>query len=416
MADPHSQDAAPSKTDGTPDDEAHKGAPRDEAVEDKPSPLKNPLVKAGLLIGAATLLVLVIVWFVNFWTYGRFQQGTNDAYLQTDQVTVATRVAGFVDQVFVADNHTVKAGDPLAKIDERDPRARMDQALAQVAQARASVAEAEAQIRQQQAQISQSRAQLTGAAAQARFADKEAARYAPLAAAGAETQERLDQMRQNRDQANAQLAQSTARVTAAERQIDTLKAQITAADAQIQQAEAQVGQAKVDLDATLIRASIDGRVGDKTVRIGQYVQPGTRLMTVVPIQNIYLVANFKETQLGLMRIGQPATIKVDALKGEVLHGWVESFAPGTGAQFALIPPTNATGNFTKIVQRVPTRIRIDAGPEARKVLVPGMSVTVSVNTLSAKSDAKAFKREDHQDDRKPLQSKPSRRRDDGAGQ
>jgi membrane fusion protein (multidrug efflux system) len=411
MPDPHSQATAPSKSDGT-----VQGNPPAGSAPDKPSPLKNPLVAGALLVGAAMLLVLLIVWVVHFWTFGRFQQGTNDAYLQADQVTVATRVAGFVDQVYVADNQTVKAGDPLVRIDARDPKARMDQALAQVAQARASVAQAEAQIRQQQAQVAETQAQQTAAAAQARFADKEAARYAPLAAAGAETQERLDQMKQNRDQANAQLAQTAAGVTAAQRQIDTLKAQITAANAQIQQAEAQVNQAKVDLDATLMRASIDGRIGDKTVRVGQYVQPGTRLMTVVPVQGIYLIANFKETQLGLMRIGQPATITVDALKGEALHGSVESFAPGTGAQFALIPPTNATGNFTKIVQRVPTRIRIDAGAEARKVLVPGMSVTVSVNTIAAKADAKTFIRDDRRNDATPVQSKASKRRDDGAGQ
>jgi membrane fusion protein (multidrug efflux system) len=136
----------------------------------------------------------------------------------------------------------------------------------------------------------------------------------------------------------------------------------------------------------LVRASMDGRVGDKTVRVGQYVQPGTAMMTVVPVQNIYLVANFKETQLSRMRAGQPATIKVDALGGKALHGVVESFSPGTGAQFALFPPNNATGNFTKVVQRIPTRIRIDAGPQARKVLAPGLSATVSVDTYGAGAD------------------------------
>jgi membrane fusion protein (multidrug efflux system) len=136
----------------------------------------------------------------------------------------------------------------------------------------------------------------------------------------------------------------------------------------------------------LVRASIDGNVGDKTVRVGQFVQPGTAMMTVVPVQNIYLVANFKETQRSRMRAGQPATIKVDALGGKPLRGVVESFSPGTGAQFALFPPNNATGNFTKVVQRIPTRIRIDAGPEARKVLAPGLSATVSVDTYGAGAD------------------------------
>ena len=152
-------------------------------------------------------------------------------------------------------------------------------------------------------------------------------------------------------------------------------------------------QAQADLGTTTIRSSIAGRIGDRTVRVGQYVQPGTRLMSVVPVDQVYLVANFKETQIGLMRAGQPATIEVDALSGSTLHGTVESFAPGTGAQFALLPPQNATGNFTKVVQRVPVRIHIDAGPEARRVLVPGLSVTVTVDTLGAKQERKEVDRE-----------------------
>jgi membrane fusion protein (multidrug efflux system) len=351
-----------------------------------PSPLKNPVVVGALIVVGAGLFILAAIWFVHYWTRGRFVESTNDAYVQADQVTVATRVSGFVDQVLVRDNQSVQAGQLLVRVDDRDPRAKMEQALAQVSQGRASVVQAQAQIRQQEAQIAQSEAQLSGAKTQATFAERQAARYGPLAASGAETAEKYDQMRQNRDEAQATMAQDTAAALAARRQIDTLKAQILTADAQIEQAEAQVRQAKVDLDATLVRASMDGRVGDKTVRVGQYVQPGTAMMTVVPMRNIYLVANFKETQLGRMRAGQPAKIKVDALGGRALHGVVESFAPGTGSQFALFPPNNATGNFTKIVQRVSTRIRLDAGPQARKVLAPGLSATVSVDTYGAGAD------------------------------
>jgi len=350
------------------------------------SPLKNPVIVGALIVVGAGLLILLAIWFVQYWTRGRFVESTNDAYIQADQVTVATRVSGFVDQVLVQDNQSVQAGQLLVRVDDRDPRAKMEQAMAQVDQGRASVVQAEAQISQQNAQIAQSEAQLAGAETQAKFAKREAARYAPLAAAGAETAEKYDQMRQNGDQADATMAQDRAAVLAAKRQIDTLKAQILAANAQIEQAQAQVRQAKVDLDATLVRASIDGRIGDKTVRVGQYVQPGTAMMTVVPVRNIYLVANFKETQLSRMRAGQSATIKVDALGGKALHGVVESFSPGTGAQFALFPPNNATGNFTKIVQRIPTRIRIDADAEARKVLAPGLSATVSVDTSGARAD------------------------------
>jgi membrane fusion protein (multidrug efflux system) len=352
---------------------------------EKPSPLKNPLVAWALIIVGVGLLILFAAWLVHYWTRGRFVESTNDAYIQADQVTVATRVSGFIDQVLVQDNQSVLAGQPLVRVDDRDPRAKMEQAMAQVDQGRASVVQAQAQIRQQEAQIAQSEAQLNGAKTQAKFAERQSARYAPLAASGAETAEKYDQMRQNRDEAEATIAQDAAAALAARRQIGSLKAQILTANAQIEQAQAQVRQAKVDLDATLVRASMDGRVGDQTVRVGQYVQPGTAMMTVVPVEKIYLVANFKETQLGRMRTGQPATIKVDALGGKALHGVVESFAPGTGAQFALFPPNNATGNFTKVVQRLSTRIRIDASPEARKVLAPGLSATVSVDTYSPRS-------------------------------
>lgn len=364
---------------------AHIASPKDAGPE-KSSPLNNPVIKGALIAVGAGLLILAAGWFVHYWTRGRFLQSTNDAYIQADQVTVSTRVSGFVDQVLVEDNQSVQAGQPLVRVDDRDPRAKMQQAMAQVDQGRASIVQAQAQIRQQLAQIAETEAQLNGARTQAVFAEKQAARYGPLAAVGAETAEKYDQMRQNGDEAQATMAQDRAAVLAAKRQIDTLKAQILTADAQIEQAQAEVRQAKVDLDATLVRASMNGRIGDRTVRVGQFVQPGTAMMTVVPVQKIYLLANFKETQLGRMRAGQPATIKVDALGGKALHGVVESFSPGTGAQFALFPPNNATGNFTKVVQRIPTHIRIDAGPEARKVLAPGLSATVSVDTYGAGAD------------------------------
>jgi membrane fusion protein (multidrug efflux system) len=143
----------------------------------------------------------------------------------------------------------------------------------------------------------------------------------------------------------------------------------------------------------VLRSTIAGRVGDRSVRVGQYVQPGTRLMTIVPVQDVYLTANFKETQIGLMRPGQPVTIRVDALPGTDLHGTVDSFSPGTGSQFALLPAENATGNFTKIVQRVPVKIRLAAGPETRKVLLPGLSVNVEVDTRGARNTAERIEQE-----------------------
>src|SRR6185312_14052033 len=171
------------------------------------------------------------------------------------------------------------------------------------------------------------------------------------------------------------------------------QAQIDQARAQLEAADASMRQAQLDMSDTVVRSTLAGRVGDRTVRVGQYAQPGTRLMTIVPVQDIYLVPNFKETQIGLMRAGQPATIHVDALPGTDLHGKVVSFSTGTGSQFALLPPQNATGNFTKIVQRIPVRIHIDAGDEARSVLIPGLSVTVRVDTRSGRDAQKRLEHE-----------------------
>jgi membrane fusion protein (multidrug efflux system) len=359
----------------------------------KPSSLKNPQVRLVPLAVGIVLLIVLVIWFLNYWTRGRFVQETDDAYLQADQISVSTRVSAFVDAVYVTDNQSVTAGQPLVRLNPRDPAANVARAAAQEDQARASIDQARAQIRQQEASIAQSQAQLLGARAQADFSEAEATRYRPLAAMGAETREKLDQVVQNRDQAEASVKQDTAALQAARRQIAIYQTQIEQAQAQLEQARAQKASAQVDLDATLVRASVSGRIGDKQVRVGQYAQAGTTMMTLVPINALYLIGNFKETQIGLMRAGQPVSIKVDALKGETLHGVVESFSPGTGSQFALIPPNNATGNFTKIVQRVPVRIRIQAGPEARKILAPGFSATVSVDTFGARSDADEETRE-----------------------
>ncbi|MDR3513022.1 MAG: HlyD family secretion protein [Caulobacteraceae bacterium] len=351
----------------------------------RPSPLERPAVRRGLAVGGlAIVLALGATWF-QWETRGRFIQSTNDAFLQADQVTVSPRVGGYVEAVLVSDNQTVAAGQPLVRIEAREPQAQLDQAQAQVDQGQASIAQAQAQIRQQEAQVAQAQARLEAAHTSAAFAAHQVDRYGPLAKTGAETGEHLDQLRQNSDQAQAQSAEAAAQLLAARRQIDTLHAQIAVATAQIEQASAQVRQARLNVDDTVVRASIAGRIGDRSVRPGQFLQPGTPMMTVVPVQSVYLVANFKETQLARMRIGQPATIKVDALGGQTLHGVVDSFAPGTGAQFALIPANNATGNFTKIVQRVPVRIRIDADPALRARLLPGLSVEASVDTL-AKGD------------------------------
>ena len=175
---------------------------------------------------------------------------------------------------------------------------------------------------------------------------------------------------------------------AAERQAETLKSQVAQAQAQLEGAKAAARSAQINVGDTVLLATIAGRIGDKTVRVGQFVQPGVRLMSIVPVNEVYLVANFKETQIGRMRVGQHAVVKIDALGGKAIDAVVDSFAPGTGAQFALLPPENATGNFTKIVQRVPVRLKLEAPADVRDHLIPGLSATVRIDTSRAPDAAR----------------------------
>jgi membrane fusion protein, multidrug efflux system len=348
----------------------------------RPSPLKNPRTRRILLIVGAVVAVLALVWAVEWFVRGRYLQSTDDAYLKADAVTVAPTVSGYVQKVFVGDNQIVKAGQPLLQVDARTYDASLAQAQATVDARRADLVHAKAEGDQQQSTIAQAAAQLAVSSAAARFAAGQVDRYAPLAASGADTRERLDQLKDTREQAVATQKANAAALQSAQRQLMTLAATAAQAKAQFEGAEASFHQSQIDLGHTLIRSSIAGRVGDRTVRVGQYVQPGTRLMSIVPVERLYITANFKETQIGRMRPGQPVEIDVDALPDAHIQGRVESFAPGTGAQFALLPPENATGNFTKIVQRVPVRISVEAGEAARRILVPGLSVTVTVDTKS----------------------------------
>jgi membrane fusion protein, multidrug efflux system len=377
-----------SMSDQDPNGEAHERDNAPDGEEDapaKPSPLKNPVVRLVLLAVLVAAIVLGGLWYMRYEAHGKYQQSTNDAFIQSDAVVVSSKVNGYVDRVFVADNQQVKAGQPLVQIDPRDYRAQAEQAQAQIG--------VRAQIREQQAAIDQARAQLAAAQSSLAFARGEVSRYTPLAATGAETGERLSQLRDQARQAAAQVVQARAGLVAAQRRVGTLQAQIGQAQSQGRAARAQLAAADVNVGSTVIRASRDGRIGDKTVQPGQFVQPGVRMMSIVPVQQLYVEANFKETQLGLMRVGQPVTVKIDALDGVELRGKVESLSPGTGAQFSLLPPQNATGNFTKIVQRVPVRIAIDVGPETAKLLLPGMSAEVIVNTISAKDSRERIERE-----------------------
>lgn len=365
-------------------------------VNHNSSPAKAQSRRRFIFTGFAGLaLIAAVVWGINWWISGRFIESTDDAYLKADATVVAPKIAGYVAEIYVKSNQIVKKGDPLVRLDSRQYQAQLDQAQAVIDARQADLAKATADMQQEQAEIEQAQAQVQIARVNLRHAREEYERYAPLDASGAATSEKFAELRNNKDQAEANLTAAQAAVKSAQSHLAANSAQLLQAQAQIKAGEASLQQSNLDLTDTVVRSAIDGRVGDDSVRVGQFAQPGTRMMSIVPVQQIYLVANYKETQIGRMRAGQPATVHVDALPGVDLHGVVDSFSPGTGAQFALLPPENATGNFTKIVQRVPVRIRLEVGPETQKVLLPGLSVTAGVDTRSG--DGKRIREESTQD-------------------
>jgi membrane fusion protein (multidrug efflux system) len=383
----------------------HQEDPGGEPESDAPPAKKlSGRTKLILLVLILVLLAMGAVWFLRYQSHGKYLQETNDAQIAADIVTVSPRVAGYVAEVLVAENQDVRAGQPLVRIDPRDARAQAAQAQAQIAVAGAQADAVRAQIQEQYSTIEQARAQLAAGRAKAAYDAGEVARYRPLAASGAETRQQLAQREAVARQSASDARAQEAALATQQRRIFSLRSQVRQGEAQGEAARAQLASADVDVGATVLRAATAGRIGDKTVTIGQYVQAGTRLMSIVPLDRIYITANFKETQLALMRPGQPVMIDVDALDGVEIKGRVESLAPGTGAQFSLLPPQNATGNFTKITQRVPVRVSIDATPAARRLLVPGLSVTVTVDTISAKHEIDRIR--DQQE--RAEQARPSR--------
>lgn len=334
-------------------------------------------------IGAAAAAVCGgLGFYVYHDRYGRYFEDTNDATIQADQVMIGSKLSGYVRAVPVDDNQRVAAGAVLVEIDPADYQTRLAMAEAEIASSLAAENAIRATRDEATAGVAEALARLKAAGANLAYAQREVVRYGPLAKTGAEPAAMLSQLEANRDRASAEFASVRAAVEQARRRVASITAQATQNAAQAEAARVKRQAAADDLSATRLTAPIAGRVAGRSVRVGQFVQPGARLMTVVP-EEIYVVANFKETQMGLMRPGQPAKIRVDALPGIIFTGAVTSVTPGTGANFSMIPPQNATGNFTKIVQRVPVRIRIDAGPAARRVLVPGLSLEVEVDTRTA---------------------------------
>lgn len=320
-------------------------------------------------------------WYADhWWSVGRFVETTDDAYVGGNVTPIAPHVAGFVQSILVGDNQFVRAGQVLVRLDPADYRAALDHAQAVLAERQATLAQLEASETVLQATVRQAVADLAARRAAAVFAAEEAARYTSLARTDAGSRQSEQKAFAGTQVANAAAVAAEAALAAARQQLVVLGTRIAGAKAAIVQAEADVHTADLRLGYTEIRAPIDGYVGDRSAQAGAYVAAGTNLLSVVPASGLWVDANFKEDEIARMKPGDPATIVADVASGQPLRGHVASLAPATGAVFSVIPPQNATGNFTKIVQRVPVRILLDGEAATLGTLRPGLSTTVSVNT------------------------------------
>ncbi|MCK1306677.1 MULTISPECIES: HlyD family secretion protein [unclassified Bradyrhizobium] len=349
----------------------------------KTTRLSRQAIKRAALALAAALGFAAAADFGHYYlTTGRYLETTDDAYVKADSTIVAPKVSGYIAQVLVGDNQPVTAGQLLAKIDDRDFRAARRQAEADVAAAEAAVRNLDAQLALQQPIIEQGTADIAAAEANLKFAQEEQARYDGLMKTGSGTVQRAQQTDAALRASNAQLQHAKSGLLAAERRVDVLITQRSQAVAQRDRAAAMEQQAALNLSYTAVTAPVDGTVGARSLRVGQFVQAGTQLMAVVPLDAVYVVANFKETQLTHVRNGQPVELTIDGFHGTRLRGHVDSLSPASGLEFALLPPDNATGNFTKIVQRVPVKIALD-DQNLKGLLRPGMSAEPTVDTKSA---------------------------------
>jgi membrane fusion protein (multidrug efflux system) len=336
--------------------------------------------KRLLLVAAAAGFVGAVAWFGWYWgTTGRFMESTDDAYIGGEVTALSSRVAGFIERVAVVDNQSVKANDLLVKIDDRDYRAQLAHAEASVAVQQANLANLDAKRHLQEALIEEASADVAAATAELARTKSDVDRYRML------SDNRFASL-QRFQQADADNAKALAGGHKARAALDAADRQLSVIDAEKQQTQAALGQAAADRDLarfnlgyTEIRAPIDGIVGNRSARAGAYAMVGGQLLAIVPASALWVDANFKESQLARMREGRPVEVTADVLPGVSFRGRVASLAPATGAQFSIIPPENATGNFTKIVQRVPVRIRLEDDAAELGRLRPGLSVVVQVD-------------------------------------
>jgi membrane fusion protein (multidrug efflux system) len=338
----------------------------------------------SLLVPAVVLAALAAGGYFgsHWWTVGRFLISTDDAYVGAHTATLAAKIPGYIAAIPVEDNQHIRAGDVIAMIDEGDYQLAVEAARDKVATQKATIERIGQQTAAQQAAVDQASAQLASAQAGATRAQLELDRQQALAAREFASRQKLEQAQADHDQAIAAVASARAQLQSSIANVDVLKDQREEAARTLKELQTSLAKAERDLSFAVIRAPFDGVVGNRAVQTGDYVQPGQRLASLVPLDEVYIDANFKETQVSRLRPGQIVRIAVDALPDQRLEGSVVSFAPASGSVFSLLPPDNATGNFTKIVQRMAVRIRVPANIAREGLLRPGMSVVVSVDTRS----------------------------------
>lgn len=336
------------------------------------SPLKS------ICVAALVVVIGIAAWGCTKLLSTPDIESTNDAYVQADFTLVAPRIAGQISDVLVDDNQSVKAGQLLVRIDDRDYRAALLSAQADVAAAKASVANYDAEIARQPSLVEQARATLRSDEADIEFARANASRYQSLSEAGAGTAQEQQHASSTLAEQLARQARDRAALTSTEQNVDVLRAQRDKANGALARAEAALEQARLNLSYTEIHAPVDGKVGRRSARVGAFVTPGAAILAIVPLSEAYVVANFQENQITNIRQGASVRIKVDSFPGVVIRGHVDGLAPATGVSFAPIAPDNATGNFTKVVQRVPVKITIDRGQQAASALSVGLSVETEV--------------------------------------
>ncbi len=350
------------------------------AAQEAP-PTRKGSRKRVILIGAVAAAAVAAGWFGwNYATTGRFLISTDDAYVRANTTTLGAKVSGYIAELLVEENAKVHAGDVVARIDDGDYRLAAESARDKVATQEATIERFDRQVDAQRAAVEQAQAQLASAQAARTRMELEFERQQALAGKQFASKQTLEQSIANRDQASASVLSAKAAVDNAAATINVLQAQKKEAERSLEELKAALAKAERDLSFTEIRAPVAGVVGNRAAQVGDFVQTGQRIAALVPLADVFIDANFKETQLARLRPGQPVTVTVDALPDEKFDGVVASFSPASGSVFTLLPPDNATGNFTKIIQRLPVRIRVSAAVAERGALRPGMSVVATVNT------------------------------------